>query len=181
MQRSIRLGILLVGMGLLWEPVAADPSDRSQEQNEVWAVVEARIAAWKHNDFETYIGLHHDRWHRFSMVSSRLTSKEDVEAFWASMKGNEEVLEIKLVPIAIDVFANGSAAIAHYVAHETFKWVGETRRRPNGRLMEKGRIYNVPARFSDVYVKEENGWLFAGGYRDLTCDILAASPNPCRD
>jgi len=54
-------------------------------------------------------------------------------------------------------------AVAHYIAAETLEWVAETRRRPNGRLMEYGETYYVPARFSDVYIKENGDWLHVAG------------------
>ncbi|MEM7283961.1 MAG: hypothetical protein AAF438_20285 [Pseudomonadota bacterium] len=115
------------------------------------------------------------------MVTSRLMSKDDVARFWKGMKESERVISIELKPIAIDVFGDGSFAIAHFIAEETLEWIAETRRRPNGRLMENGKTYYVPARFSDVYVKENGSWFYVGGYRDLTCDIMPESKNPCRE
>jgi hypothetical protein len=115
------------------------------------------------------------------MVTSKLTSKDDVPQFWQSMKQSEKVLDIQLTPIAVEVYADGSAAIAHYVMVERLEWTAETRRRASGRLMEQGQVYEVPARFSDVYAKEGDRWLYVGGYRDLTCDIMPESPFPCLD
>ena len=153
----------------------------SPDQAEVWRTVETRIDAWARNDYETYLSLHHERWRRFSIVTSELTSRDDVARFWRGMKDSEKVHAIELTPIAVEVYAGGSAAIAHYTIVETLEWTAETQRRASGRLMEKGRVYRVPARFSDVYVKEDGRSLYAGGYRDLTCDIMPESPFPCLD
>jgi ketosteroid isomerase-like protein len=153
----------------------------SPAQAEVWRTVEARTDAWVHNDYEAYLSLHHERWRRFSMTTSELSSKDDVARFWQGMKDSEKTHSIKLTPIAVEVYAGGSAAIAHYIMMETVEWTAETQRRASGRLMEKGRVYRVPARFSDVYVKEGDLWLYVGGYRDLTCDIMPESPFPCLD
>jgi ketosteroid isomerase-like protein len=158
-----------------------DQSKWSPAQAEVWRTVEARTDAWVRNDYEAYLSLHHERWRRFSMIKSELTSKDDVARFWKAMKVSEKVHSIELTPIAVEVYAGGSVAIAHYVMMETLEWTAETQRRASGRLMEKGRVYRVPARFSDVYVKEDGRWLYVGGYRDLTCDIMPESPFPCLD
>jgi hypothetical protein len=114
------------------------------------------------------------------MITSKLMSKDDVAHFWRGMKESEKVLDLQLTPIAVEVYAGGSAAVAHYVMMERLE-TAETRRRASGRLMEKGRVYDVPARFSDVYVNEGDRWLYVGGYRDLTCDIMPESPFPCLD
>lgn len=170
--------ILLVSSATL---AADDPSSWSPAQAEVWRTVQARTDAWVRSDYEAYLSLHHERWRRFSMITSKLMSKDDVAHFWRGMKESETVLDIQLTPIAVEVYAGGSAAIAHYVMMERLEWTAETRRRASGRLMEKGRVYDVPARFSDVYVKEGDRWLYVGGYRDLTCDIMPESPFPCLD
>jgi ketosteroid isomerase-like protein len=158
-----------------------DQSKWSPAQVEVWRTVEARTDAWVQNDYEAYLALHHERWRRFSMITSELLSKDDVARFWKGMKDSEKTHSIELTPIAVEVYADGTAAIAHYVMLEMVEWTAETQRRASGRLMEKGRKYRVPARFSDVYVKEDDRWLYAGGYRDLTCDIMPESPFPCLD
>lgn len=169
---------LLVSSGTL----ASDgPPSWSPAQAEVWRTVQARTDAWVRNDSEAYLSLHHERWRRFSMITSKLMSKDDVARFWKGMKETEKVHAIDLTPVAIEVYADGSVAVAHYVMMETLEWTGETRQRASGRLMEKGRVYDVPARFSDVYVKEDDRWLYVGGYRDLTCDIMPESPFPCLD
>jgi ketosteroid isomerase-like protein len=163
------------------QTLSETPEAMAQAQDEVWRTVEARTDAWVQNDYEAYLSLHHERWRRFSMTTSELSSKDDVARFWQGMKDSEKTHSIKLTPIAVEVYAGGSAAIAHYIMMETVEWTAETQRRASGRLMEKGRVYRVPARFSDVYVKEGDLWLYVGGYRDLTCDIMPESPFPCLD
>jgi hypothetical protein len=71
--------ILLVFSATL---AADDPSSWSPAQVEVWRTVQARTDAWVANDFEAYLSLHHERWRRFSMITSKLMSKDDVAHFW---------------------------------------------------------------------------------------------------
>lgn len=161
--------------------IAASSEDWSPAQKEVWATVLARLAAWKNNDYEAYLAIHHDGWHRYSTITSGLLDKADVANFWQGMKRNEKVLELVAKPIAVDIFGDDDVAIAHFIGTEVFKWTGEDYVRPNGHRMEADTVYTVPVRYSDVYVKEGDRWLYIGGYRDLTCDILAESKNSCRE
>ncbi|MGI9235553.1 MAG: hypothetical protein ACR2RD_18120 [Woeseiaceae bacterium] len=127
---NVQTTICLYLAALSLSASAATIENWSQTQIDVWSTVQARNVAWKNNDFEAYVNIHHDNWHRYSMRTSKLLSKDDVAVFWDNAKQNEKVIQIELQPIAIDVFGNEMLAIAHYVLIETFEWIGDDFERP---------------------------------------------------
>lgn len=133
-------------------------------EQEVWTAIESRFNSWKDNDFETYMNYYHPSWKRWSSEKDQLMTKQDIANFWDIMKKQEECLEMKITPIAIEVLDGGKSAIAHYTHTESFRYHGEDK--PDGR--KKGNIFKGTLRWSDFMVKENDKWLVLGGHRDMT-------------
>jgi hypothetical protein len=138
----------------------------SQEQieQEVWKAIEGRFKSWKDNDFESYMNYHHPHWKKWASRKNHLTTKEEIANFWEIMKREEECLEMKITPIAIEILDDGRTAIAHYTHTETFNYHGEDM--PDGRT--KGNTFKGTLRWSDFMVKENEKWLVIGGHRDMS-------------
>ncbi|WP_373395852.1 hypothetical protein V8V91_14870 [Algoriphagus halophilus] len=94
----------------------------------------------------------------------QLITKQDIADFWDVMKKEEECLEMKITPTAIEILDGGNSAIAHYTHTESFRYNGEDKE--DGR--KKGSVFKGTLRWSDFMVKENDKWLVLGGHRDMT-------------
>ncbi len=138
--------------------------DTEQIENELKASIESRFFAWQENDYETYVAGYHVDWKRWGMREDVLNTYSDMRDFWDYMKANEESREMEINLIDYDLLGDGNVALVHYIAVETFKWIGPD----NPRGWKTGDIYKGILRWSDVMVKEDGMWLCIGGHRDLS-------------
>ena len=138
--------------------------DRKQIENELKAAIESRFFSWQENDYDAYIAEYHVDWKRWGMREDVLNTYSDLRGFWDDMKANEESQEMEINIVDFDQLGDGNVALVHYIATETFKWIGPD----NQRGWKTGDIYKGILRWSDVMVKEEGKWLCIGGHRDLS-------------
>jgi hypothetical protein len=80
------------------------------------------------------------------------------------MKANEESQEMEIKLIDYYLIGDGNAALVHYTATETFKWIGPD----NHRGWKTGDVYKGMLRWSDVMVIEDGKWQCIGGHRDMS-------------
>lgn len=149
---------------------ATEPGSGFNEQEEkeaVWKAVETRFYTWRDNDFEGHMQVYHPEWRRWSLNSRKLMRKDDFTGLWDTMKNDEQVIDMKLEPVEIRFYCNGEMAIAHFISTESFLWTGEARTNDDGEKVERGNVEKVVMRWSDVMVKENGKWLYAGGHRDF--------------
>lgn len=66
----------------------------------------------------------------------------------------------------MQILDDGNLAIVHYTIDEDYKWIGEEKTTEDGITIRKGQIIKGELRFSDIYLKEDNEWLYIGGHRD---------------
>lgn len=146
------LGALMISSTVLAEET---------QEAAVWAAVEARNATWAADDQAGHIGIYHPEFLRWSLNSDRLLTKESFASLWNAIKANETVLRLDVIPQELRFYADGAVAIAHYTIHEEYQWIGE-----DTATRKKGDVILGNLRFSDVYVFEDDQWLYVGGHRD---------------
>lgn len=66
----------------------------------------------------------------------------------------------------MQILNGGHLAIAHYTVYETYKWIGEDKTDNEGKTVQKDQELNGKLRFSDIYIKADDQWLYLGGHRD---------------
>jgi len=148
---------------------AQEISSSNEEESikeEVWKVVEKRNTTWTENDFVGHMAIYHPEFRRWSLHSKTLMTKDIFASFWDGIKRNEEVIKIDIERNEMQILQDGNLAIAHYTINEDFKWVGEDNTDDEGITIHKGQKLKGNLRFSDIYIKEGNKWLYIGGHRD---------------
>lgn len=164
--RTFFLGLILIGSypeSYGQEPRKIDSIESIKE--EVWKVVEKRNITWTENDFEGHMQIYHDDFRRWSLHSNKLLTKDIFESFWMSIKKNEETKKIDIERMEMQILQNGELAIAHYTINEDFTWIGDQKGNDE-ETVKKGEKLKGNLRFSDIYIKEGNEWLYIGGHRD---------------
>ena len=135
-------------------------------KEEVWKVVEKRNSTWKENDFDGHMAIYHPDFRRWTLHSKTLMTKDIFASFWDGIKKNEEVIEIDVERKEMQILEGGNTAIAHYTIHENFKWIGEDQTNAEGLILQNGQVRHGKLRFSDIYLRVDNEWLYIGGHRD---------------
>ena len=150
--------------------IFAQETNSSNEEEfikeEVWAVVEKRNSTWTENDFDGHMAIYHPEFRRWSLHSKTLMTKDIFASFWDGIKKNEEVIKIDIDRNDMQIFQDGKLAIAHYTINEDFKWIAEDKTDDEGVTIRQGQKLKGNLRFSDIYIKEGNRWLYIGGHRD---------------
>ncbi len=160
----MRLPVILTALVVLLS--ACTPNSSTTDEAAVWAAVEARNATWASDDFEAHMAIYHPDFRRWTLRTSALMNKDDFSALWNQIKKNEKTIRIDVLPVEVVFYASGKTAIAHYIIDEEYQWLGDDTVRRNGDVMRKGETLTAKFRFSDVFVKEDGSWLYAGGHRD---------------
>lgn len=150
----------------------------SPEHQAVWSAVNARWQAWLEDDFDAYLAIHDDSWHRWALHSPALENLEDIKSFWERAKKNEQTLAFELTPISIELYGEGRFAAVHYVARETVRRLRQ-RTAPDGRVIPVGNETLISIRFSDFMVRGGDDWLYVGGYRDGSCALFKGFGRVC--
>ncbi len=136
-------------------------------KEEVWNVVEKRNKTWTDNDFDGHMAIYHEEFRRWSLHSKTLLTKDIFASFWNNIKKNEETKKIDIERKEIQILQDGNLAIAHYTINEDFTWIGNDKTGyDEGKSIKKGEKLKGNLRFSDIYIKEGNRWLYIGGHRD---------------
>ena len=135
-------------------------------KEEVWEVVEKRNKTWTENDFDGHMAIYHPEFRRWSLHSKTLMTKDIFASFWDSIKKNEETKKITIERQEMQILQNGNLAIAHYTINEDFTWIGSDKIEDEGLKIKKGDKLKGNLRFSDIYIREGNSWLYIGGHRD---------------
>ena len=135
-------------------------------KEEVWKVVEQRNSTWAVNDFKGHMSIYHPDFRRWTLHSKTLMTKDIFASFWDGIKINEEVINIEIEKKEMQILDDGNLAIAHYTINEEYKWIGESRTNDEGPTIQNGQIMKGKLRFSDIYLKVDNEWLYVGGHRD---------------
>lgn len=135
-------------------------------KEEVWKVVENRNRTWVENDFSGHMSIYHPDFRRWTLHSKTLMTKDIFASFWDGIKKNEEVIKIDIERKEMQILDDGNLAIAHYTINEDYKWIGEDKTNDEGISITKGQVFNGKLRFSDIYLKVNNEWLYIGGHRD---------------
>lgn len=138
-------------------PVVAD----ERPEAAVWAAVEARNDTWAADDQAGHMAIYHPDFLRWSLGSDGLLTRASFASLWNSIKSNEKVLGLAVIPKEVRFYADGAVAVAHYTIDERYRWIGE-----NTRTRRNGEVYSGNLRFSDVFVLEDGKWLYIGGHRD---------------
>jgi len=141
-------------------------NDEESIKEQVWKVVEKRNATWTENDFDGHMAIYHPEFRRWSLHSKTLMTKDIFASFWDGIKKNEEVIKIDIERKEMQILQDGNLAIAHYTIDEDFKWIAEDKTNDKGIAVEKGQKLKGNLRFSDIYIKADNKWLYIGGHRD---------------
>lgn len=135
-------------------------------KEDVWRVVEKRNTTWVENDFIGHMSIYHPDFRRWTLHSKTLMTKDIFASFWDGIKKNEEVIKIDIERKEMQILDGGNLAIAHYTIDEDYKWIGEDETNDEGITLQKGQVINGKLRFSDIYLKVDNKWLYIGGHRD---------------
>jgi len=141
-------------------------NDEESIKEQVWKVVEKRNATWTENDFDGHMAIYHPEFRRWSLHSKTLMTKDIFASFWDGIKKNEEVIKIDIERKEIQILQDGNLAIAHYTIDEDFKWIAEDKTNDKGIAIVNGQKLKGNLRFSDIYIKVDNKWLYIGGHRD---------------
>ena len=160
------LSILLLAIIITGHSTLLAQETNNTLKEEVWEVVEKRNSTWVENDFEGHMSIYHPDFRRWSLRSKTLMTKEIFASFWDGIKKNEKVIKIDVERKEMQIFNDGNLAIAHYTIDEDYQWIGEDRITDEGQTIRKGQVLNGKLRFSDVYVKVDNAWMYVGGHRD---------------
>ena len=150
--------------GLTQELNESDKIEAIKE--DVWKVVEKRNKTWTENDFNGHMSIYHPEFRRWSLHSKTLLTKDIFASFWNNIKKNEETKKIDIERKEMQILQNGNLAIAHYTINEDFIWIGNDKTDDEGSHIKKGEKLLGNLRFSDIYIKEGNKWLYVGGHRD---------------
>lgn len=132
----------------------------------VWKAVEKRNSTWVENDFDGHMSIYHPDFRRWTLHSRTLMTKEIFASFWGGIKENEEVINIDIERKEMQILQGGSVAIAHYTVAEKYKWIGEDKIKDEGDTIHTNQIMQGTLRFSDIYIKVDEDWLYIGGHRD---------------
>jgi len=135
-------------------------------KEEVWKVVENRNRTWVENDYNGHMSIYHPDFRRWTLHSKTLMTKDIFASFWDDIKKNEETIKIDIERKEMQILENGNLAIAHYTVFEEYKWIGKGKKNDKGKAIHKDQILNGKLRFSDIYLKVDNEWLYMGGHRD---------------
>lgn len=136
-------------------------------KEEVWNVVEKRNKTWTENDFDGHMAIYHEEFRRWSLHSKTLLTKDAFASFWNKIKRDEETKKIDIERKEMQILQNGNLAIAHYTINEDFTWIGNDKiDYDEGKSITKGEKLKGNLRFSDIYIKEGDKWLYIGGHRD---------------
>jgi ketosteroid isomerase-like protein len=135
-------------------------------EEEVWRVVEKRNRTWVENDFDGHMSIYHPDFRRWTLHSKTLMTKDIFASFWDGIKKNEEVIKIDIERKEMQILDGGNLAIAHYTIDEDYRWIEEDITNEEGITIRKDQIMNGKLRFSDIYIKVDNKWLYIGGHRD---------------
>ena len=135
-------------------------------KEEVWKVVEDRNRTWVENDFEGRMAIYHSDFRRWTLHSKTLMTKDIFASFWEDIKKNEEVIKIDIERKEMQILDDGNLAIAHYTINEFYKWIGEDQTDDKGTISQNGQVLKGNLRFSDIYIKADDQWLYLGGHRD---------------
>jgi len=141
-------------------------NDEESIKEHVWKVVEKRNATWTENDFDGHMAIYHPEFRRWSLHSKTLMTKDIFASFWDGIKKNEEVIKIDIERKEMQILQDGNLAIAHYTIDEDFKWIAEDKTNDKGIAIVNGQKLKGNLRFSDIYIKVDNKWLYIGGHRD---------------
>ncbi|RIJ14342.1 nuclear transport factor 2 family protein [Henriciella mobilis] len=152
----VRITLLLAACFAMISACANKPNEA-----DVWAIVEARNATWAQNDRDGHMAIYHPDFLRWSIGSDRLLTKDSFGSLWDTIKSNEVVKRLEIIPKYIQFYADGKVAVAHYTIDEEYQWTGE-----DTETRTKGEILKGNLRFSDVYVFQKGTWLYVGGHRD---------------
>ena len=150
--------------------VSAQEANISNEvdsiKEDVWRVVEKRNVTWVENDFNGHMSIYHPDFRRWTLHSKKLMTKDIFASFWDGIKRNGIVIRIDIERKEMQILNGGNLAIAHYTVDEDYKWIGEDKTNDEGIVTRKGQLKNGKLRFSDIYLKVNNKWLYIGGHRD---------------
>ncbi|MEH6535913.1 MAG: nuclear transport factor 2 family protein [Psychroserpens sp.] len=149
--------------------LAQEVNNLNEEESikeEIWKVVEKRNSTWVENDFKGHMSIYHPDFRRWTLHSKTLMTKDIFASFWDGIKKNEEVIKIDIERKEMQILDDGNLAIAHYTIDEYYKWIEENKTNDEGITIRKGQIMNGKLRFSDIYIKVDNKWLYIGGHRD---------------
>jgi hypothetical protein len=158
-------------------PVTLCAQQLDSAQRVVWQRVEARWRTWQTGDLERMLELYHPRFHSWNRVTGRLDGHEALLARWRRALESERVLDIKLEPIAVEVF--GDFATAHYVSRETIRELPGAPT-PGANRVPSAEPIVVSIRWSDYLVREGGGWLFVG-YAGVLCTPKEPEGSVCRE
>jgi hypothetical protein len=173
--RIIGLTALALSLTLVSAPrLGAQQFDSAHR--EVWQTVEARWRAWQAGDLEKMVALYHPRFHAWNRVSGRLDAHDALLARWRDALQSERILDVKLEPIAVELY--GEFAAAFYVSRETVKQISATARTDAGSAAGAEPTV-VTIRWSDYLVKDGGRWLFIG-YGGSPCSQSEPAGSPCR-
>lgn len=164
--RIVLLSIVLCVNFVGFSQEAESLDDMRSLKEEVWKVVEKRNSTWIENDFDGHMEIYHPEFRRWSLHQKTLLTKDIFSSFWDTIKESEESREIEIERQEMQIFHDGNMAIAHYTIHENFTWIGNDMDGDQGESITKGDKLEGDLRFSDIYIKEGNKWLYVGGHRD---------------
>ena len=168
MKRTVAMILMLflvVSHDFVYGQESSTESDEALTEA-IWNVVEKRNATWVENDFDGHMSIYHPDFRRWTLHSKLLMTKDIFASFWDGIKKNEEVISIDIERKEMQILDGGRMAIAHYIVSESYKWIGEDKTDEAGIVTRKGQVMNGKLRFSDIYVKVDDKWLYIGGHRD---------------
>jgi ketosteroid isomerase-like protein len=160
---------LMLSYASYFSVFAQEANNLNEEESikeDVWKVVEKRNTTWVENDFNGHMSIYHPDFRRWTLHSKTLMTKDIFASFWDGIKKNEEVIKIDIERKEMQILDDGNLAIAHYTINEDYKWIGEDKTNDEDIITRKGQIMNGKLRFSDIYLKVNNKWLYIGGHRD---------------
>ena len=145
-------------------------------QRAVWQTVEARWRAWQTGNLEKMLTLYHQRFHAWNRATGRLDSHDSMLARWRAALRTETILDVKLEPIALEVY--GDFAAVFYVSRETVKAIPSASTGPpsNGASAEANV---VTIRWTDYLIREGDRWLFVS-YGGTPCSQSEPADSLCR-
>ena len=161
---------------ILLSPPRLGAQQLDSAHREVWQTVEARWRAWQAGDLEKMLALYHPRFHAWNRVSGRLDGHDALLARWTSALKSESILDVKLEPIAVELYEKFAAVF--YVSRETVKQIPVTTGAET--VSAAGTEPTVVTiRWSDYLVKDGGRWLFVG-YSGLPCSQSEPVGSACR-
>ncbi len=122
----------------------------SEEQLEVWAVVEKSWDGWKNGDTEALLSTFHEEYQGWSNRDQLPMSKALVKNVYEAMSSISTLSNYMINPARIVIA--GNAAVVDYVFEFSAVYTSE----------EGDMPYNVTGKNAEFYVKEGGEWLLLG-------------------